>query len=115
MYNGIKRPKRKKFTIKFPTKFQMLAFEEEIINGVIRKNYKIKTQDLKADENLRWYDFEVSNLQAAGIDVSSQASVTMGVNRETLANNAEAAQETMDMAELIKELEEERTQQNNEQ
>lgn len=111
MYKGIKRKPRKKFHIEFPTKFQMLQEEQEIINGVIVSNLKVKTKDMKADPNLNWFDFEVNNLLAAGIDVKSQAPVFMNANREKMADAAEVGNEAIEIASIVKELEQERNQQ----
>ena len=109
MYNGIKRKRKHKFTIEFPTKFQMLTNEETIVNGIIQQQLKIKTIDLKADPNIKWQDFEISNLRAGGVNLDSLKTVTMTPSKEKIASNAETANTVLEMYEVINEIEKEKT------
>ena len=104
MYNGIKRKiKRPPLKIYFPTKFQMLASEETVINGIVRTNLVMKTIDRLADHNIKYTDFEVTNLQAAGINVLSQPETKMTPNKEKIAAMAERATDVMDLYEQLNE------------
>ena len=106
MYNGIKRKEhRRKPHIRYETKNMEISLEETQTNGIISKNYVAKIHDYKADNKIKWTDFEVNNLIAAGIDPKSYGETRLTPSIEKLSGIAETANNVMEQYEIIKELE----------
>lgn len=105
MYNGIRTRERKnKFKFSFPTKFEMLQEEETVTNGIIQKQTVMKIIDMSADPNIKYTDFEVANLQAAGIDVKKMPAISMKPSIDKITADAETATEVLEYADHIRSL-----------
>lgn len=113
MYNGIKRKRKTDYKIKYDTKVQQIVIEETETNGIISQQYKVKTIDYKADPNIKYTDFEINNLKAAGININAMQETRLTPNIEKIANNAEQANLVMDRIELINQYEQQLKQHEN--
>lgn len=117
MYKGIQRKTRKIEHYVAKKEHEMLTTREEIISGVIRKQLEFTTTKFEPEPNIKFTDFEISNLIAAGIDPLQMNPTSLSPNIEKIQKAAEQAGKTMEMAEIVMQLENEKptqTQQNNE-
>ena len=107
MYKGIKsRPHNKEAKQeKIKDKFQILQNEEIESNGIITKQIVFKTKQYKTDTTIKWKDFEIQNLIAAGIDPKTLPTTILPANLEELEARAAAAEPILDRYEIIKQIE----------
>ena len=107
MYTGIKREPNTRKNKKVNDKFQLLQKEQVEQNGIITEQLVFKTKEFKRDKNLKWKDFEVANLIAAGINPESLPKTILPMDIEKLSSKAAIAENKLDMYEIINEIEKE--------
>lgn len=107
MYKGIKRTPNKTEKRKIVSKFQLLQKEQVEVNGIITEQLVFKTKEYKRDKNLKWKDFEVANLIAAGINPQSLPTTILPADIDKLSAKAAETESKLDMYEIINEIERE--------